>query len=393
MSTLTFGAVGDISFAGNVGKNVALHGPDYPFEKMWPVLKRADVLFGNMESVTIPADFPQDKLDPGALYSRDDVVTGLKNVGFDMLNLAANHVLDCGSIGLEHTQKVINDAGIVTAGVGQAQQEARRLKIVEKNGITLGFLCYVEDCNWLLGQRHPGPAYYTEETILEDIEQHKHTVDILVVSIHGDLEFMETPSVPRMQTSRRIALAGPHLILEHHPHVPQGIEKVENCYIVYSLGNFLFDVDSFKNGNPHCAHSFVLFAEIDKAGVQSIERVPFSISGTPEYRPHPLSGKERDELIEYFHHLDELLKDKELVGRNWREITLERLKWYWAEMQKIGPEEFFDELAWRLFQVAENRSWTSEILKISEEKYKAIGRKTASRYTRPNYEYQRREKH
>ena len=388
MSTLTFGAVGDISFAGNAGKNVALHGPDYPFEQMLPVLKRADVLFGNMESVMIPADFPMDKLDPGALYSRDEVVIGLKNAGFGVLNLAANHVLDCGTIGLEHTQMVINDAGIVTAGVGQNQQEARTLKIVEKNGILLGFLCYVEDCNWTLGQCYPGPAYYTEEAILEDIEIHKHDVDILIVSIHGDLEFMETPSVPRLQISRKLAQAGPHLILEHHPHVPQGIEKIGDCYIVYSLGNFLFDIDSFKDASLHCAHSFVLLAEMDKAGVRSIERVPFSLSGTPEYRPHPLSGKERDELIGYLRHLDELLKDEEVVARNWREIALERLKWYWAEMQKTGPEAFFDELAWRLFQIAENRSWTSEILNIAEEKYKAIGRKTASKYTRPNYEYQ-----
>ncbi len=52
--TVTFGAVGDIEFDRACGEAMQANGLDWPFEKMRPHLERADVLFGNMESVLLP---------------------------------------------------------------------------------------------------------------------------------------------------------------------------------------------------------------------------------------------------------------------------------------------------------------------------------------------------
>lgn len=272
-SAVTLGAVGDISLAGQVAEDALAHGLDWPFEKMRAILGRADVLFGNMESVAIPPDFPREELDPAGLISAlpgEEIAAALRRAGFDIMNMAANHVLDAGSIGFDYTQACLENAGIVVGGIGYSQTEARQLKVVEANGLRLGFLCYGEDSNWTLGHTNPGFAYYQLDTVLEDVRRHRPEVDALIVSIHADLEFMPTPSVPRLRNSRAIAEAGATVVLQHHPHVPQGIEMANGCLICYSLGNFVFDAhtDSYmRNNGPHTAHSFVLLAEVTQDGV------------------------------------------------------------------------------------------------------------------------------
>ena len=44
-----------------------------------------------------------------------------------------------------------------------------------------------------------------------------------------------------IEHAHTMAVAGADLVLGHHPHVLQGIERFGKCLIVYSLGNFVFD--------------------------------------------------------------------------------------------------------------------------------------------------------
>lgn len=218
--TVTLGAVGDIALTGAIGAAARAHGLDWPFEPMRAELGRADVLFGSMESVLLPEDYPESEVDPRGLVSRvpgPDAGAAFRRAGFDFLNLAANHVLDAGTAGLEYTARVLREGGLATAGVGPTQLESRALVTLEKHGMTFGFLCYCEDSNYSLGTRGPCHAYYTREGVLDDVALHRGSVDVLVVSIHADLEFMPTPSVPRLETFREIAGAGATVVLGHHP--------------------------------------------------------------------------------------------------------------------------------------------------------------------------------
>ena len=122
-----FGAVGDISLAGRVGDDAAAYGADWLFERMGPTLARADVLFGNMESVAIPDDYPRDQVDPAGLVSLlpgHEGAAALKRAGFDFMNMAANHVLDAGRVGMDHTRACLEGrtssrAGGWAGGCGQ----------------------------------------------------------------------------------------------------------------------------------------------------------------------------------------------------------------------------------------------------------------------------------
>jgi poly-gamma-glutamate synthesis protein (capsule biosynthesis protein) len=388
--SIILGAVGDISFSRQVGQDMLEHGADWVFAEIKPYLDQADVLFGNMESVMIPPDFPEAELDARGLVSRFhgcvECAKALKDAGFDFLNMASNHVLDGGSIGLDYTREVLTTVGIAVAGVGYSQPEAREMIILEKEGIRFGFLCYAEDNNYCLGHTNPGPAYFTVESVLADIARYRISVDILVVSIHADIEFMPTPSTSRREESRLIARAGADLILQHHPHVPQGIEIVDGCLIAYSLGNFVFDAHTseyMKDNGPHTAQSFLLLAEVGKNGVKGFERIPFNICEPPNQRPIPMQGVERKKALDYLSRLDELVLNDDFVFETWRDVARKHLEIYLSRAGKLGLDQVIDELAGRLFLVAENRRWLEEILIMSRENWKKLHQETFP-YCRPN---------
>jgi len=392
--TVTFGAVGDVAFDCAVSRQMREHGADWPFARMKPFLEQADLLFGNMESPSIPADFPPEQIDPRGLITGipgPEAAAALKRAGFDFLNMAANHLLDAGSIGMDFTRSCLHDVGIVTGGVGWSQEEARQLKIIEKNGICFGFLCYAEDSNWLIGHTHPGYAFYEPETIIQDVRTHRDEVDVLVVSIHADIEFSPTPAVPRRDHSRAIARAGADILLEHHPHVPQGIEMVDGCLIAYSLGNFVFGVHSdgyLSKHLPRTADSHLLLMQVGKEGVRSFERIPLRIAAPPEERPCPLEGADRDVMLAYFDELDRLLQDDAFVRKTWRETSR---RFFWSLLQRATKgtvDSVIQEDIGRACLVAENRACFEEVLAEAREHWEAQ-KKLEDPYHRPNFHFQK----
>jgi poly-gamma-glutamate synthesis protein (capsule biosynthesis protein) len=390
-------AVGDISFRGEPGEATLERGAAYPFAPIRPWLAEADLRFANMESVFVPEAYPDEELSSKALAGPTATAPALAEAGFDVLNMASNHVLDCGTEGLEHTTRVIQDLGIKTFGAGLDAETAHRPVIVECNGLRVGFLGYQEDCNYTYGHVGAGPAYLAERDILRDMAGLRGKVDVLVVSLHADLEFMETPAVWRRDLSRRLARAGADLILEHHPHVPQGVERAGRSLIAYSLGNCLFDAHTSKymvaNG-PHTAHSFVLRVRLSAEGAGEFERLPFSICPPPGQRPVPMEGEELSAGLRYLEYLDAQLADEAAVQANWRRRCMGMLGTYLKRAADMSPEAFMERWAWVLTCVQENRSWTSEILRMAEERFRseAAAEKPFLRRHRPSFRFESQEK-
>jgi poly-gamma-glutamate synthesis protein (capsule biosynthesis protein) len=316
----------------------------------------------------------------------------LKRAGFDFLNLANNHALDGGAVCLDHTRECLTAAGISAGGVGYAQAEARDLHVVEKGGLSVGFLCYGEDGNWTLGAENPGLAYYELDAVLDDVTRHRPTVDILVVSIHADVEFLPVPSPKRIDHSRRIAAAGADILLEHHPHVPQGIERVDGSLVAYSLGNFVTAAHSSLNQKlhgPQTGYSFLLLVEVSESGVRGFERVPIVIGKPPDERPAPAEGRKREELEALFSDLDEKLTDDDYVRATWRRTAVRLFARHLADNADRPVEDVIEETVGRLCLVAENRRWMEEILAMARESW-ADHRDTPHLYRRPNFRFQRR---
>jgi poly-gamma-glutamate capsule biosynthesis protein CapA/YwtB (metallophosphatase superfamily) len=128
----TVGAVGDLIISRPVSQYAArLPG----FDSVLGVLHGADVLYGNLETTLFDARY-----FAGAPYSWDDdwtnssvpaVAQDLKAMGFGVVSRANNHSLDWGLEGMRETNRYLDQAGIVCAGVGEDRGLARAPQYLE----------------------------------------------------------------------------------------------------------------------------------------------------------------------------------------------------------------------------------------------------------------------
>ncbi len=261
--TVTLAAVGDISFHGAPEKSIREKGASGFFRDVAASLSKADIRFGNQESVLLDRRFPSARIRANALSSSDIAAGSLVEAGFDVMSAASNHSLDCGRAGLKSTVRVLESAGIVPVGAGSVSGKLRSPHVVKVKDERLGFLSYLESNNCTHESAPDMISYFRGEETFEEVRRASEKVDCLVVSLHADMEFQPAPSMFKVDICRKLASAGAGLVLCHHPHVPQGVEKHGNSLIAYSLGNFAFDICPYqRGGSPQVFRSQILFVEI-----------------------------------------------------------------------------------------------------------------------------------
>ncbi len=245
--TISVVLVGDIMLNRGVEYMMKTEGNGdfrFPFSKIAKDLKKADILFGNLEG---PISDKGTKA--GSIYSfraEPKVIEGLTFAGFDVISLANNHAFDYGREALEDTFLKLKTAGVDYVGGGFDENEAYSPVIKEVNGTKIGFLAYtnLEPESWKATSENSGIAWVSEEDmekIKENIKSAKEKVDILIVSLHAGEEYAAEPTQFQIEFSKAAIDAGADLVIGHHPHVVQKSEKYKDKWIFYSLGNFVFD--------------------------------------------------------------------------------------------------------------------------------------------------------
>lgn len=175
-------------------------------------------------------------------YQHDDTVHFLRGLGFNLFQLANNHAFDWGEEGFKKTKAALGDASF---GAG-TYDEAYKIKIVEKDGIKIGFLALsfaaytgvfddVTNCKGL------GCAYINDLRVNHDIIRAKKQVDYLFVLPHDGIEYIDIPMPETIARYRDFIDYGADGVIGTHPHCPQGWEEYKGKPIFYSLGNFLFN--------------------------------------------------------------------------------------------------------------------------------------------------------
>lgn len=78
------------------------------------------------------------------------------------------------------------------------------------------------------------------DKVIQDIKRYKKNNNIVIVTFHWGQEKTYSPTKEQINLAKKVIDNGADLILGHHPHVLQGIQRYKNKHIVYSLGNFCF---------------------------------------------------------------------------------------------------------------------------------------------------------
>lgn len=278
MKEVSITAVGDISLGGDV--NNKLRDFD-PFEFIRDEVVNADISIGNLECVI------GDKGSPVQTYThlRTDAKSTEFLKIFKILSLANNHILDYGIEGMNETIDVLRRNHILTVGVGSNYQQAARPLIIERKSIRIGFVNFMYDEVTMFpslararGYGRPGPARYFEDDILGSIQRLRKTVDLIVASIHWGVEYIHFPSPQQRLLAEKLVDKGVDIIVGHHPHVVQGIQRYKGGLIFYSLGNLVFDpaISNVKYG-------LMVKLHVCKKGVSNCELFPLNMN--ENYQP------------------------------------------------------------------------------------------------------------
>lgn len=234
-------AVGDIMLAGRWAPVLQQKGYNYPFQAVKSELSGSDITIANLESPVAGngQEFTGKKF---RFRANPDVAKALKASGFNLVTLANNHIMDFGEAALAETLSNLNSSGIAWIGAGENLSEARKMALFTIKGKRIAFLGYslTQPVEFFAGPHRPGTAPGYEKFVTADIASARSQADVVIVSFHWGKEAVTTVQAYQRAAAHKAIEAGADIIIGHHPHVLQGIERYRNGIIFYSLGNFAF---------------------------------------------------------------------------------------------------------------------------------------------------------
>ncbi|MDR3246836.1 MAG: CapA family protein [Prevotellaceae bacterium] len=232
------------------------------------ILKSADVTFGNLEGCFLNSGGTQKSCKSGCYYFRmpDRYVERLLDAGFDVINIANNHMGDFGQQGRTNTVKVLKAAGLAFAGLKDICETSE----FEINGVKYGFCGFAPNN----GTVKINDLDYAKKIV----SALNKTCDIVIVSFHGGAEGPANNRVTKKtetfygenrgnvhEFAHTVIDAGADVVFGHGPHVVRAAELYKDRFIIYSMGNFCTSGDFNINGISGYAPIVKIYT--DKTGV------------------------------------------------------------------------------------------------------------------------------
>jgi poly-gamma-glutamate synthesis protein (capsule biosynthesis protein) len=274
-------------------------------DKMWGLIRSADVAFTNFETQVTDFTFPPAEQSGGTYMSSPPwVVDELKWAGYDMVSIANNHGGDFGQDGIRNTMKVLTEKDLPYAGAGEnlalarapafvdtrrgrvaliavttsfppasvagAQRKDMRgrpgvnpLRNIRTNtvpqatfdalkkisGSESGSSISYGGATFVVGSEvgtstKADPADLKE--LLASIKDAKMQAEFVVVSMHHhetEADDKNQPAKFAIEFAHAAVEAGADVVTGHGHHMLRGMEIYKGKPIMYSLGDFIFEND------------------------------------------------------------------------------------------------------------------------------------------------------
>ena len=216
------------------------------FEYVKPWLKQADLVLGDFEG-TVNKDH---YLAGYPLFNAPgEVMDAIKDAGYQVLDLAHNHILDSQIEGVVSTADAIEKAGMTPVGVyTHESRDKAPLLIKEVNGIKVAILAYSYGFNGI--EQSISQEDYNrylsdldEDKMKAEIERAEKEADITIIMPQMGIEYQLEPTEEQKILYHKMIDWGADIIFGGHPHVVEPAETVEKDgdkkLIIYSMGNFI----------------------------------------------------------------------------------------------------------------------------------------------------------
>lgn len=258
--------------------------PGYFFQKVKDIFTADDLTVANMEGTLTTSNDRQQKT---FAFKGDPSYTEiLTRGGVEATNLANNHSHDYGDQSYEDTIQYLEAAGITTFGYD-------RTAVMDVKGIKVG----------LIGIYELKDGLGRQQQVIDTIQEVKDQgAQVIIVSFHWGTEKSNVPDDIQKTLAHLAIDQGADLVVGHHPHVLQGIEKYQGKNIVYSLGNFCFG----GNKNPSDKDTMIFQQTFTVENGELVEDdvtniIPCSLSsesGYNNYQPMVLEGSEKERILQ-----------------------------------------------------------------------------------------------
>jgi len=243
------------------------YGSLYPFQAVYHLLQGADIAVGNLETPFTVHGNPADKRF--IFRAHPEHISALQAAGFDVLSLANNHILDFPPDSMDDTIAALEELGIATVGVGRGEAAAHRPTVLEVKGIKVAFLAFAAP-RWRGSLEVPTAtdvAWAEPEPVRNAVLQAREEADLVIVILHMGTEYEAQANQQQRTVAHAAVEGGAALVIGHHPHVLQDVEIYHGVPIVYSLGNFVFDMDVIERTRD----TAILRAVLAQDGVRSVD--------------------------------------------------------------------------------------------------------------------------
>lgn len=344
---VTLLSVGDImlgdsptSFGFGVASMIKKFGPIFPFQNVMKKLKTGNIVFGNLEVPLSSFDTTKDSFRSIHYRGQPEAIEGLVKSKFDVLSFATNHTMQHGCKAFHDTIDSLSEHKIEFTGVEIPERHIANRCTLERNGFKFCFLGY----NFRPQQYFIDPPLWQQpsfEMIRQEIHLVRDYVDFLIVSLHWGDEFIDYPSPIQVELAHKLVDDGASIILGHHPHILQGVEKYHGGIIAYSLGNFIFDMWQYR-----LRRSMILKCIISGSSDINFDIIPVVIND--KCQPELPLGREADDLREEILSLSlKITDDKSTlenynfeVRKNLRRFRRETYSYYATHMFRYNPRHF-----------------------------------------------------
>ena len=213
------------------------------FRFVQPYIEQADLACANLE-VTFAG--PPYTSYP-CFSSPDALLFALKDVGFDVLFTANNHVLDHGKMGLERTLQMLDSVGVAHAGsyADSLSRDNGYPLMIDIKGLRIGFLNMTYGTNGVRTTKPNLVNRMDRPQVAADFEKLDSLDAMLkVVFVHWGDEYQLESNAYQRSFAKFLVDQGADLIIGGHPHVSQDADTLfdndgKPVVTYYSLGNFV----------------------------------------------------------------------------------------------------------------------------------------------------------
>lgn len=320
--------------------------PYFEYVKDW--ISDADLAIGDFEGTISPSS----PLSGYPLFNAPvETAESMKEVGYDVVDLAHNHILDSYLEGAIETSQTFKTLGLTPIGFYEHGRAEEELVIKEVNGIKIAILGYAYGFNGMEAtltedeyQRHLSDL--DEDKMKSELERAEQEADVTIVMPQMGVEYDLEPSEEQVVLYHKMIDWGADVVFGGHPHVPQPAEIVEKDgerkLISYSMGNFLSDQRLETLGDIWTERGVLMDVTFEKTGDKTIIKTaqahPTMVWATGrgtyshvgyenfDYRVGVLEdfvegGRYRDHLAQAMQERVDLAYDEinELVGLSWKD--------------------------------------------------------------------------